>query len=63
MYDLLLEAKKLYESELETRVVVYNLDQVRCSDSTPSLQNADPSLTFPVEQLALLWFSSETIDD
>ena len=28
MYDLLLEAKKQYEAELESRVVVYNLDQV-----------------------------------
>lgn len=31
MYDLLLEAKQLYEAELETRVIVYNLDQVSSS--------------------------------
>jgi len=28
MYDLLLEAKQQYEAELESRIVVYNLDQV-----------------------------------
>lgn len=28
MYDLLLEAKQQYEAELESRIIVYNLDQV-----------------------------------